>query len=518
MKIEAKNFKTLVDVAFNFGDGITLIAGPNGAGKTSIAQAVAVATGCGIPVTQKDLKAHGMRDADGVKRGAIVLTGNAGAIKVELPTLKRTTKGAEPLLDAISLGLENPESWKAAQWVDAISSRFDAEPKRSDFDAALSALPKDKVTAIFDRVQAIGFDAAHAELREKRTRLKGQWEGVTRERYGKEKAVEWWPEEYDGTANPDDLHEEIKALTAQIEAAKRMVDPAHIDQLKADAAKAGPGRQNQARLDAEIAELSAKIKAGTAPKSFACPDCGAALTVDALTGAIKKFEPGESVPADEMSRLRNALDAARISRAAAARDVANGELAESKLRLYGESEIGTPEGVEALIDRKIKAISTIEAFARKESAAEIAERIERGGDVIDALSPSGIRAKCLERGIVALNAAIADVCSAASWPSVAIVGEDFTVCINGRRADFFSSHAQRWIAAAAVQIALTGRRVPVWLDGADCLQREYRIGLFEMLRKLEQPAVVLMTLDRDRIPKAAWIEKIWIEGGVANGV
>lgn len=543
MKIAIRNYRGIEEAEIDL-ERIALIAGPNGSGKTSIAQAVAAAlTDTAVVVDGVNKGDAGLLLRDGAKRGRCTITSAKGAGAVNWPGASTSVEGNPPKASPIAAGLVSIATMKPKDATMALIAATGATPTRDQLAAAIAEadLPETLVKPVWDSIEEGGWDAAHARAKDKGTRTKGAWEGVTGERYGAARAAAWQAK--DTPASVDGLDQLLEEQEGALEAAiaGQAVGRAEVEALQAsvDAGKQAAEEAETLKIELDAArkherDLAEQRKALPEPleseEGMPCPHCSKPVVFDA--GALRKPGKGHS-PA------KNAERREKIAATAHGLEVASRRTAEinSKLVLANsKAEIGrraearlqqmdldkegtTPEQVQAAREAVAETRRQINAVARNAEAAGHAEKIEQIGRLVEILAPTGLRQAAMSEAIGTLNADLADICQDGEWPAVQ-VEPDARITVGGRPFALVAE-SEQFRAKVALQVAIAERdgSDALVIDAADILDRKGRNGLLSILRTTGIPALVTMTFsDRTDVPNLAGAEigdSYWIGGGYA---
>lgn len=543
MKIAIRNYRGIEEAEIDL-ERIALIAGPNGSGKTSIAQAVAAAlTDTAVVMDGVNKGDAGLLLRDGAKRGRCTITSAEGVAAVNWPGASTTSEGTPPKASPIASGLVSIATMKPKDATMALIAATGATPTRDQLAAAIAEaeLPETLVKPVWDSIEENGWDAAHARAKEKGTRTKGAWEGVTGERYGAARAASWQapgtPGSVDGLEQL--LEEQEGALEAAI--ASQAVGRAEVEALQQAVADGAKAAEEAGRLKAELdaarkheQDLSAERKALPDPveteEGVPCAHCSKPLVIDG--GTLRK--PGKGQSAATNAKRREKIEAAAQALQAASLRTAEinsklvlanskaeiGRRAETRLQQMDLDKDGTtPEQVQAARDAVAATRAQILAAAKNLEAAGHAAKVEQIARLVEILAPTGLRQAAMSEAIGTLNADLADICQDGDWPVVQ-VEPDARVTVGGRPFALVAV-SEQFRAQVALQVAIAERdgSDALVIDAADILDRKGRNGLFNILRTTGIPALVTMTFsDRADVPSLAGAEigdSYWIGGGYA---
>lgn len=524
MKLSISDFRNVRRAEFDLGS-ITLISGENEAGKSSVCMAI------GAALTQ-DPKPRGMPKAalvrDGSAIGVAALEHDAGSTTIAWPVGTVSTTGTPLRCGAFSAGLARLSAMRPDDRAKALQEALGAHPTIDDLRAALPDAPDAHIQAAWSAIKVNGWDGAHAAAKTKGAELKGRWREVTGEQYGSAKALSWKPaglEDEDADLPIAELQKlaaegRKAAAMAVVTAEQRKGAAKAIEEIRAtlpalqEAANAARG----ALTDALYQRANAPAVSGDT--GLPCPWCGNHVRVerDAKMGSgyyrLEKFE--EAISKEEIvarTKALAALDAAVQEAQKASRD-ADGALATAEAELARNQKlIDTPEPPDASgMEGRASAAIT---YRR---AKDIAAMVTANAAVVEALAPSGVRARVMGAALKRLNDEIFDFVAAAAEPDVAapMVSADMSITRAGRPYELLSESAQ-FRADVAIQVALAklAGDPMVVIDRADVLDADGRNALFAGLLAAGVPALVAMTFSAKRLmPDLSAIggRSYWMEG------
>jgi len=555
MEIQIENFRGIAAADIEVA-GITLVAGKNGAGKTSVCQAVAAAlAGEVIPIDDLT-KAHAARLVrGGTPSGYVSARGGGWTASVAYPEATRSTIGEPPTISAHAAGMvsivDTPKKDRAKILIEILHAEPGHDALADALKTAIDAAPS-LIATVWRAIEAQGWDAAHRQARETCTRNKGQWEAVTGERYGSQKATAWipraWTPDMQGMSEQqlaDELAHEREWLEAAI--SESAVTAAEITRLKTEAA-AGPEaatrvesvKAEAAGLEADrkaIRETMAKIPEPVQTTPQQCPRCGEALCV--IDGKISPVQPvDESVLVGRREAIADCMNVMRridakitdlnLEYATARNALAAAQSAEKRLATLAAAPVaaGGGKSVDDCRSRVARAEARLAAFQAHQRAAALAAGIENNRAICEALDPNGLRKSALAGALADFNGAAESLCAAAGWRPVAI-GADMGITYGGTPF-MLASESEQFRCRAIIQliVAAADKSCLVVIDRADILDGPGRNGLIKAILSLRASghnvaAIIGMTIDaQDRVPNLAAIDgtAYWIENGTAIGV
>lgn len=548
MKISMQSFRGIVELHADIAP-ILLLAGDNGAGKSSACVAIAAtASGSMLPFEGVKKKDAQQLVYDGDTQAVSVLSvDGGGTASASWPACERATAGLFRDASPVAVGLEDITAMKAIDRAARLITLIGAEPTQAEFVEALTAA---KVEPEFHKdlwglIQKSGWDGAHTSIKDSAAKLKGQWEQVTREKFGTAKMLSWRPKTWELDLEAAELGALQTAVLGAQDALNDLTrqsgaNTATLDMLTAEADKlAGAQREfTEAVKDLDSAmkkafDLSAALdKLGVKPKQDAaplvCPCCQAPVRL--IDGALVK--PDKS---DDPEKLAMAMAAYEQAEGAKLRAVEMRELARTYVTSAENKVKAATDAKEKLAklpkegssEADIAAATAVLEKARTSlgiksavlDALGLAKRIQRGLAMVDVLDKDGVRQAALVDRLGAFNSELMEVCEGAGWRPVHI-DADMAISYRGRTFSLCSG-GEQFRARVVIQIAIALREEAPLLviDEADVLDRAGRNGLLRLLSQLDIPAVVGMTvLKREEMPdleKAGIGKSIWIENGGA---
>jgi hypothetical protein len=284
---------------------ICLVSGKNEQGKSCLAEAVrAVLAGEPIPIPGINKKDAKLLVRDGAKEGRSVASIGDEFTEVSWPKAEYAGNTESLWCSRFAVGLEHLFDLDTKERSKVLARYVNSTPTVGDLGQAMRDIGYgDKaIDKTWGAIQTEGWDSTHKKAREHGTKLKGQWEGVAREKYGAKKAEGWTPTNYPDMAvvlkhDPEDDPREV--ILATIERArarvKETVGSAAVSQAEVDRLKAladekpenvKPLQKDLKKLQADLEAVEAERRALPAEgKNGAntvcdCPKCGAKLTVE----------------------------------------------------------------------------------------------------------------------------------------------------------------------------------------------------------------------------------------------
>lgn len=527
MRIAIHDFRGIADLDANL-EGMLLLVGPNGAGKSSVCTAIAAClTGNLTPFEGVTKTKAALLVRDGGSTASATITGPDGGASVIWPACERAEKGRAPWASPVAAGLVNPLAMapkeRAAWLIDLIG----ALPGADDTVHALIEVgaPSAEAAALWTDIEARGWDAAHAEVKEQGAKLKGQWERVTGARYGSAKAAAWRPDGWRsgldalGIAELQSAAEAAHAEFDRIrresligEGERRRLEEAVIARRRALSERDHAKGHSLAGARALQAAQEARTALGPIAAALECPCCQAKLVMvkGALAKAPEKPTDATALAAADRAVGDAAVDAQRKQEhyQRLLREIEAGAEADEKLAAMGE--VADPAAVARIKAAADETGTHLLMKRRAVEAADLHERIARQIEVVKLLAEDGLRQQALTAALAGLAAELLEVTRAAGWRPVT-VDADMSVAYGGRPVSLCSA-GEQYRARCALQLVAARRNgsALVILDGADILDREGRNGLMRAVKGL--PAVIGMTMRREDVPapllasgRAVWI-------------
>lgn len=576
MNINIQNFRGIASAELDLSH-ICLLAGENEAGKTSALQAVAAAlTGDPVPIVGVKKTQAGLLVRSGTATGSITLTGPDGSTHIQWPSAKVKTEGKAPFASVFAAGLQSIVNLEDKERTKLLSDYLKAAPSRADLDAQLASmnLPANVLEQLWELVVKQGWDNTAAQTKEKGARLKGQWEGITADRYGSKKAENWIPEGYDpelmsqseeklsaiitdaadaleaaiaADAVDDSRRSALEEVAVQLPARLLIVKGAEDNKiptaLTKQLAACNEHLDNAVRKRTALESELAALPQATPGTGVRCPDCGAMLRIKGL-----ELELLASVPDEEIARRQAAIEllAGQVKQAnvdiatlqTSAREIQRQineaesvrmeKLIEAK-RLVRESEAAVkqlerPAGQAQISVNDCRttlamAETRLKAFKSKLEADRLAVAIEKNTELYGKLAPEGIRGEVLARSLKGFNATLEPFTKAAGWRQVALE-PDFLPTYGGTPYLLLSESAKfRVRVILQIGLAKLDKSQALIIDAADILDKGGRNGLFKAVKAAGLPAVIAMTMDsKVLVPNLAAAklgQSYWLDEAVA---
>lgn len=579
MRASIRNFRGAVSADITLS-GITLLAGANGQGKSSVCEAVGAAlTSHAIPLMKPGTKPgeykplFAKKDAaaliNGGQKGSVTVETAQGKATVNWPDCEYETEGAAPGASVFAAHLIDPLELSDKERAALLSEALGALPGREDLENALrkagfkwdEEAPEDKnvVARIWKSIEIDGWDHTHDEMKKHGAKLKGQWEEcaskVSEERikYGTTKAQDWTPEGWEedlAKADFDKLYAEVASAKADLEHefGSQALSADELQRLQ-QIVDARPSDEDLAAAKATVEEAEAAHQQALNEREklprrvdesgytvWPCPHCGEKVQVKSDGGTMKVIAPEPRPTSAEIKDLRMKI-------ADADGEVGNKEMAmgaarrkhrelkdaladaiEAEKKIEERASAGSDEGaVQAARERVETAERRLAMFEAWRECAKRHRAILNNQCAIDVLAPSGIRQQKLHKALTDFNEKYCKkLCRVAGWRQVSI-DEEMLPTMAGRNWRLLCA-SEKWRARIVLQIALADldKSSLVIFDGADILDKKNRNGLFKMLKEVNIPALVAMTMNKPEIvpdlQKAGMGRSYWIEDGSVDAI
>jgi len=541
MELSVRNYRGIERADISI-DRIALVGGHNHQGKSSVCQAAASAlSGFAIPFLKAGTQVGEFNTLiPKSSAGALVRNGFAdGKVKVTTdydnnatvitwPKGEHHTEGKPPRASVFATGLvdlmkldEKKRGAFLADLIKASPSKEDLANDLKDRDPKVS--PK-VIDAIWEKIDLDGFDATEKAAKEGGAKLKGQWEEITGANYGKTIGGAWAPEDWDPELASSSEEELQGALTHARETLEQLVGEAAVGEAEIESLElkakqdlpdeAAAQRKHDAAIKARDAAKEA-LEALPAATSggLPCPHCEEPIALVKIDQATTELRKVERLSDAELKKRRKAIAAADGILMDAEKEVGVTlvqlqqlqeiieVIQDAKERLAATNTDANQEQVNAAREAVRKADNNLAMFGAWTKAHAKHRGITKNQHIIDSLSAKGVRKSKLLRALKGFNDRLKELSATAKWSDV-LVTEDLEPTLGGR-AYILLSDSEQYRVKAALQIViaeLDGSDLVI-LDGADILDRKGRDGMFRMLIKGDQKALVGMTLARpDMMP------------------
>ena len=510
MQLTVENFRGIKHASLKLSSGITLIAGQNGSGKTSIIQALqCLVTGETLPISglkKKDAKAL-VNDSD--KSGRAMLDWcTEGETEIKWPSCKVT--GPSFKCSPYAAGFALPATIPAKDLTEILG----VLPTKEEFLAEVPTLDTDLSEKIWETVTTVGWDNAHSQSITSGRDLKRDWEKLSGENWGVEKAVAWAPVDF--------VDKSIYELQTGLLSAEKMYHHA----IKSEAFDEKE-KQELEKLASELDDAKAKIKGINTmissnweeltkaqsllqelpgilneQQGYECWKCGTygvllngtlieapdtRKTEQDVTAARQRVDEQEKI-IEGFKTLHGDLN---VSLRLADTKLASCQDAKKKLSMV---VLDTPAPGLSSADARAEVElcrRRLHAYKIKQECDEIREALGMNSYISSVLNPDGLRKQVLSAKLASFNELLSVVCEIAeTWPLIEL-DESLEVRLDDRPYVLLSK-GEQFAVNAGLQIALTklDKSKIVIIDGADILDSKLRSGLFNILENIPIPSVV----------------------------
>lgn len=547
LTINVRNYRGVASADI-FHEKLSLVAGRNHNGKSSVAEAIAaVMTGDPLPIPDMTKGQADRLVRDGAKSGTCQVSDGESAAMISWPDCTASASGpALPNISKTAAGLASVLDLRKKDRADYLAPFLKSEPTAADIAKELKSLDfsQEIIDKLLEKVKISGLHNVYLAAKETGTKLKGQWEGVTGEKFGYARIESWMPGKW--YAGLSHLSEEILAgrvaeFKASVEAgiAAEAVAGLEVEQIAAAAAQVPALEKDlkafRQKVQDAIVKESALSKEHAAlssmPDEIGCPHCGGLLQInggkieiytglsdaeiDARIGKLKTV-------GDDLLSARESLENLRKETSTTAGKVDAARQAAGQLEKVKAA--GTEKWTKNLAEQRQllqAAENDLNAFVTRAKAKTLAAGLKGNKIIVDLLSPQGLRETKLKAALAPFNKSLAALAESAGFGDVRI-DEEMEVTMNGRPAGLCSKSEQFQIRTLfqLVIAQLESARV-VLVDGADIIVGRERNGLIQALLAAQVPAIVFMSMNQaENMPP---LEKVggrcfWIEEGeIKNG-
>jgi len=533
---------------------IALVAGNNEQGKSCVAEAIGAAlTGNAIPIANVLKKDAKLLVKDGADAARATVTDGPQEITVLWPgcTVKVSDEHGWIETD-YAAGFSHVLDLNDRDRAKVLAHYMDSTPTKKDIElaAADAGYSEAAVAKIVESIESNGWDATYKKTRDYTVNLKGQWQGITGEKYGAKKGesfrlddggpIRGFLVECLATAEKAvlDTAGVVAVSEAEVAALERLAGAKIESKIDVN------NELNKARdlLDGLVADRASMpddpedVGGSLGKKPLACPECGVALSLLGAPGGktrlIPHIEPEKVKPlSDSVIKRRDALDARLVEGKKVVGELEgkiitiqqqekDAESAKKRLKEIDAAPKLDEAAVELAKDQVGDARSALTEFDNKVKAHKVHGDLAKNDLLIKVLAPDGLRKRVLAAKLGDFNSRLDTLSETAGWPQV-LFDEDLN-CHYGKRPFWAASMSGRWRARAVIQVAMAqiDKSAAVILDEADMLDTQGRNGLFKMLGSIAPKALVCMTFGgRDRAPQLKLAKlgvSYWIENGIAE--
>lgn len=523
MHLTIHSYCGLEHVDLNLSEKISLFAGPNGAGKTSVADCLAVCF-TGQPQDAKKDAHENVRRGSSSARATLSADTAFRSVTWAGNKTDVQTNGKAPYASALATGKLDPFALPDKERTTLFGNLLQCNPTFDDLSAALKALNFDdeSITKVWTSIQSLDWEGAKDAAQKRGVELKGAWQQVTGENFGKDKYTKWLPVDWDPSLESlttEDLQEVVRKAEKHYEsllvkAALSEADRAKLqeqaDQLPALTAAASEAQEQlkQAQITWEVSiEASKKNRAIiVSHEQFSCPSCTEPFVMQG--GKAIKIPPGLASK-DEVAKSK--AEAARFQEAetqASAVYLERKSAFEKAHELSRQAHIAkldlddqalkeqiSPETVAAAKAEAEALRKKLNTLCKMNEARGLAEGIKQNLALQDLLAPQGLRYMKLLGALGKLNDQLSSLCRQAGWKNVRIA-EDLTARydeINYRKC----SNGEKLRVRAALQMLWANRDGSeiIILDHCEVLDKPGLRGLSALCTQAGIPAVICLKAD-----------------------
>jgi len=524
---------------------LTILAGPNGSGKTSICQAIA-----GLVSGDPNVYALAKKDMrnvirTGQKSGTISIEDEDSGLTIDIPNGKIQSFGkTPPIASQFAVGIQAFTGISPKERIDLLRRLYNAEPSKEQLFNSIrkTGAGDDKIEKLWQTIQALGWDQALKNTQNKGREFKGQWEYVTKENYGSQKADGWKPDGWEAVldnATEQQLVENISEAKAWYQSGIKAEAQAsvEVDKLEALAGASEELKRHVMRANDEYEakkriwlDLSAKDK-GYVSEPQECPHCKKPLIINGGTICKATVTKAKAQRAfEEWQKLRGEIEGANTQKenAYVALAEAKGKMKEAEEAKEKLDEISKMPETERVnieeAENKVRHAETLLALWKmKREADRLHETIKLNAIIQEALSPDGLRAEALKDALDVLNGILKYFCAQAKWKILDItVDNAMTVRANNIEYRFLSESEQLFVDYV-FQLCIAAREEAdlVILDRLSNINdRDGRNGILRCIKATQIPAIVVFAMnERAEIPAKNLkngYRAYWIENGAAR--
>jgi len=535
-----QNFRGIKKAEFELEPGLTGFFGQNGSGKSSIAESLASAFSSQTLPIKGILK----KDAIGLvnetqRKGSVKITGEDGERSIHWPDCEAKSTGTPPFSSDIAVGLRRLSQIAPKELPPILASYMDITPTKEDVAEALKEIKiaETSIDKIWESLDTIGWDTTCKNVETKSSALKGQWKEVAQKNYGSKIAENWIPEDYssDMEANSEEFYS-TKVSEAQefLEAALKSeaISEDKIDALTASAKKI-PDFENQisvlrekgkaakTKLVDSQKELEGLPLPTTEPNSK-CPLCKGDLIL-----ANNKISAPEKITKVENTRREKVIHLCNSEIESAEKELKQIKTEGKSLTLeltQCESDYNTldsmptikPGGgdVEKARNELSDAKLVLDSFVKKYRADKIQRQILKNKEILEIISPTGLRQEKLSGAISEFNDVIKTI-----LPELKIeFNSKLEIELNERPRSLLSE-SQDYQCDIAFQLAIAhlDKSQAIIIDRLDIFDNSQKKIILKALKKSKKYCIICSTTHKKE--KAPDFKKMkhgisyWIEDG-----
>ena len=294
MKIHVRNYRALTAADLELAP-LALVATHNEGGKTSLAHAVAsVLLGSAVVMEGAKASEAGALVHAGAAKAELSIEGPGGSATLNIPPGKPASRGERPpRASRYALGLDSVVWLDAKERARVLLEYLKTAPTKDDLAKALSDPRPQYVDKLWEHIEQLGWDGAHERAQHTGAKLKGQWEGITSDRYGSAKAGNWVPEGW----SEDLASASLESLEGELNQAKEF--------LEAAIAGAAVSAEERARLKTLVGNIDV-LKGRVAEQEAEVRRAAAAEERERLAPSAGKVSELEKLLKDQRAELKKA--------------------------------------------------------------------------------------------------------------------------------------------------------------------------------------------------------------------
>ena len=541
---------------------VSLLAGQNEAGKSSVCEAVAAAlTSSPIPffkaanpdsplVSKKDMPEL-VHSGSEHKVGGALLRDEQGMIQVSWPKCDIETQGTPAKSSKVAAGLISPLEFEARERARYFGNLLRTQPTKDEYFEALTSAGlviedfEKYYDPIWSEIEIQGWDAVYKNYKDKNTRLTGQWEGVTGDRYGDKKAVtylpEGWVKELQGQsveAHAEELadaKQKVDNMVGQSAASQSDIDQlaAQVDAEKQSQAKVEKAKQAVSAFEPRLNRLRKDVQEAQAEQAFTCDHCGGVNVVVFNDEGLPTVTATDKTEA-EIAEAQDVIKKAKVLQGQAEVEYRRLEIEVQNAKNEAARYAGAAERLAAAKKKKgsrddldlardyLASVERQHGALKKKIAADAIHKQKVELDVLlTVLEPQGLRHEKMVKLLSDFNQSLAKFSAQAKFGQVSVT-DDLEFQYRGMPY-FLLSKSAKFRVQTIVQVACAVKDESdvLVIDGADILDQAGRNGLLGgLLPGLEIPALVAMTLSKpEQAPDLAahgMGRTYWMSEGVAK--
>lgn len=551
MKLSINNFRRIEKADITI-DGVALVCGHNANGKTSIAQALGACLTKDTQVIQSLTKKEAKNLVkDGSKAAIVTLSSSALSVSVQYPTGEITEQGDTINAGRIACGIDHFSRLDKKDAAKLIYKVLRINPTQVEFSALIKQsvaaagfdITDDVVVAIWESLKITGWEKTQADVQAQARDFKRDWQNITGENWGAEKAKTWQPEGFDLTATEvtADLIDKLKTAFEQAIAHKAVSGEekriltelaenytALKDQYKLDRVAVEGAKVALQVIDGQLSDITKEIANST---TICCPSCQVGLHFDgdkliksdiqasdeqiaALKSDLIKFTDGRKLQSDSLKQMEEEL----------AETLRKGTAAGDADRALKQIKEGGSDAEQLELSRK----ALDEAYALQKNqqniikAGEINDKITAYLHVADELSETGMRKRRLDTVLNDFNNGLLAEYSKKMGVNPVTLDMDMRLWL-AKRLYLESSAAELFIMDIVMQFAIATleNAAMVIIDGADIIQfTKGRESLIMAARHFGKPVLITMSIATPELcpilSKNGLGHTYWLQDGVAK--